>query len=342
MSKTILITGGAGFIGSNFVDYIFRTYPDYRVVVLDALTYAGSPDNLSDEIKKSPRFEFWYGNVTNDDLVSQLISRANIVVHFAAESHVARSIFDNKIFYVTDVLGTQAVSNAIARSKTVERFIHISTSEVYGTAITNPMTEDHPLNPLSPYASAKAGADRLVYSYIASYNIPATIIRPFNQFGPRQHLEKVIPRFITSALLDEPLTVHGDGSAIRDWLYVEDTCKRLDKVIQAPIDKIQGEVFNLGSGFDLDIMSIAKMVLEICKKPNDMVSFIGDRPGQVHHHISSTDKAERVLGIEAPRSFEKGLEQTIHWYQNNRAWWEKLIWMRHVPIMTESGKVEYH
>lgn len=342
MSKTILITGGAGFIGSNFVDYIFRQYPDYHIVVLDALTYAGSPDNLSDEIKKSKRFEFWYGNVTNDDLMSQLISRANIIVHFAAESHVARSIFDNKIFYVTDVLGTQAVSNAVVRSKSVERFIHISTSEVYGTAISNPMTEDHPLNPLSPYASAKAGADRLVYSYIASYNIPATILRPFNQFGPRQHLEKVIPRFITSAILDEPLTVHGDGSAIRDWLYVEDTCKRIDKVIHAPIDKIQGEVFNLGSGFDLDVLSIAQKVLEICKKPNDMVSFIGDRPGQVHHHISSTEKAKRVLGVEEARSFEQGLEQTIAWYQNNRAWWEKLLWMRHVPIMTESGKVEYH
>ncbi len=342
MSKTILITGGAGFIGSNFVDYIFRNYPDYHIVVLDALTYAGSPDNLSDEIKKSKRFEFWYGNVTNDDLMSQLISRANIIVHFAAESHVARSIFDNKIFYVTDVLGTQAVSNAVVRSKSVERFIHISTSEVYGTAISNPMTEDHPLNPLSPYASAKAGADRLVYSYIASYNIPATILRPFNQFGPRQHLEKVIPRFITSAILDEPLTVHGDGSAIRDWLYVEDTCKRIDKVIHAPIEKIQGEVFNLGSGFDLDVLSIAQKVLEICGKPNDMVSFIGDRPGQVHHHISSTEKAKTVLGVEDARTFEQGLEQTINWYQNNRAWWEKLLWMRHVPIMTESGKVEYH
>jgi dTDP-glucose 4,6-dehydratase len=342
MSKTILITGGAGFIGSNFVDYIFNKYPDYHVVVLDALTYAGSPDNLSDEIKKSKRFEFWYGNVTNDDLMSQLVSRANIIVHFAAESHVARSIFDNKIFYVTDVLGTQAVSNAVARSKSVERFIHISTSEVYGTAITNPMTEDHPLNPLSPYASAKAGADRLVYSYIASYNIPATILRPFNQFGPRQHLEKVIPRFITSAILGEPLTVHGDGSAIRDWLYVEDTCKRIDKVIHAPIEKIQGEVFNLGSGFDLDVLSIAQKVLEICGKPNDMVEFIGDRPGQVHHHISSTEKARTVLGVEEARSFEQGLEQTINWYQNNRAWWEKLLWMRHVPIMTESGKVEYH
>jgi dTDP-glucose 4,6-dehydratase len=342
MSKTILITGGAGFIGSNFVEYLFRTYPEYRIVVLDALTYAGSPDNLADDIKKSPRFEFWYGNVTNDDLVSQLVGRADIVVHFAAESHVARSIFDNKIFYVTDVLGTQAVANAVARNKNIDRFIHISTSEVYGTAHTVPMTEEHPLNPLSPYASAKAGADRLVYSYIASYSIPACILRPFNQYGPKQHLEKVVPRFITSALLDEPLTVHGTGGAIRDWLYVQDTCKRIDKIMHAPIEKIKGEVFNLGSGEEADVLHIAKLVLDILKKPDDLITHIGNRPGQVDRHISSTDKSRDVLGIEPGRPFEQGLEETIHWYKNNRGWWEKLLWMRHVPIMTETGKVEYH
>ena len=339
---TILITGGAGFIGSNFLEYLFRKYPEYHIIVLDALTYAGSPDNIPDDIKSSKRFEFWYGNVTNDDLVSQLVSRSDIVVHFAAESHVARSIFDNKIFYVTDVLGTQAVANACTRKKDLDRFIHISTSEVYGTALTAPMTEDHPLNPLSPYASAKAGADRLVYSYIASYGIPACILRPFNQFGPKQHLEKVIPRFITSALLDEPLTVHGSGGAVRDWLFVQDTCERIDKVMHAPIEAIQGEVFNLGSGFELDVMNIAKLVLEMLHKPSDLISHIGNRPGQVDRHISSTAKASERLGIAPGRTFEQGLEETIGWYQTHRAWWEKLLWMRHVPIITESGKVEYH
>ncbi len=310
--------------------------------MLDALTYAGSPDNIPDDIKASKRFEFWYGNVTNDDLVSQLVGRSDVVVHFAAESHVARSIFDNKIFYVTDVLGTQAVANACTRKKDLDRFIHISTSEVYGTAHTNPMTEEHPLNPLSPYASAKTGADRLVYSYIASYGIPACILRPFNQYGPKQHLEKVIPRFITSALLEEPLTVHGSGNALRDWLYVQDTCERIDKVMHAPIEKIQGEVFNLGSGFELDVLSIAKLVLDILKKPDDLISHIGNRPGQVDRHISSTTKASEVLSIKPGRSFEQGLEETIAWYRTHRAWWEKLLWMRHVPIITESGKVEYH
>jgi len=340
--KTILITGGAGFIGSNFLEFIFRKYPDYHVIVLDALTYAGSPDNIPDDIKSSKRFEFWYGNVTNDDLVSQLVGRSDMVVHFAAESHVARSIFDNKIFYMTDVLGTQAVANAIVRKKDLDRFIHISTSEVYGTAHSVPMTEEHPLNPLSPYASAKAGADRLVYSYIASYGIPACILRPFNQYGPKQHLEKVIPRFITSALLEEPLTVHGSGGAIRDWLYVQDTCERIDKVLHAPIERIKGEVFNLGSGYELDILSIATLVLDILKKPNDLISHIGNRPGQVDRHISSTDKAQERLGIGPGRSFEQGLEETIDWYRTHRSWWEKLLWMRHVPIITESGKVEYH
>jgi dTDP-glucose 4,6-dehydratase len=340
--KTILITGGAGFIGSNFLEYLFRKYPEYHIIVLDALTYAGSPDNIPDDIKASKRFEFWYGNVTNDDLVSQLVGRSDVVVHFAAESHVARSIFDNKIFYVTDVLGTQAVANACTRKKDLDRFIHISTSEVYGTAHTNPMTEEHPLNPLSPYASAKTGADRLVYSYIASYGIPACILRPFNQFGPKQHLEKVVPRFITSALLEEPLTVHGSGNALRDWLYVQDTCERIDLVMHAPIEKIQGEVFNLGSGFELDVLSIAKLVLDILKKPDDLISHIGNRPGQVDRHISSTAKASEVLGVKPGRSFEQGLEETIAWYRTHRAWWEKLLWMRHVPIITESGKVEYH
>ena len=181
-----------------------------------------------------------------------------------------------------------------------------------------------------------------MYSYIASYNMPACILRPFNQFGPKQHLEKVIPRFITSALLNEPLTVHGDGSAIRDWLYVEETCQRIDKVLHAPLEKIQGEVFNFGSGFDLDVKSIATMILDILGKPKNLVSYIGDRPGQVHHHISNTDKSTRVLGIAPAKPFEDGLKKTIEWYSNNRAWWEKLMWMRTVPIMTASGKVEYH
>jgi len=341
--RNLLITGGAGFIGSNFIEYWLKNYSDDRIIVLDALTYAGNPQNFPDAIKNSERFEFWYGNVTNEEIVNELVSRSDIVVHFAAESHVARSIFDNKIFYQTDVLGTHAIANAVLKNyDKVERFLHISTSEVYGTALTNPMTEDHPLNPMSPYASAKAGADRLVYSYWVTYDIPAVIVRPFNQYGPLQHLEKAIPRFITSAFKNEPLTVHGDGSARRDWLYVEDTCERLDKIIHAPIEQVRGEVFNLGSGFDLDVLSIAKMILEATNRSEDLLEFIGDRLGQVQHHISSTEKSERVLEITPGRPFEKGLEQTIEWYEKNQDWWKPLEWMKTIKVMTKTGAWEKH
>lgn len=341
--RTILVTGGAGFIGSNFIEYWYKKYPNDKLIVLDALTYAGNPQNFPDFIKKSNRFEFWYGDVTNDELVDNLVSKSDVVIHFAAESHVARSIFGNKIFYMTDVIGTQAVANAVLKNyKMIERFVHISTSEVYGTALMEPMTEEHPLNPMSPYASAKAGADRLVYSYWATYDIPAIIVRPFNQYGPRQHLEKVIPRFITSALKNEPLTVHGDGSAKRDWLHVEDTCNRLDLVINAPIQKVKGEVFNIGSGFALDVLSIARIILNMIGRSEDLITFIGDRPGQVQNHISSTKKAEDVLGVKTARSFEVGIEETIGWYDQNEEWWKPLEWMKEVQIMTKSGKMERH
>ncbi len=342
MARTILITGGAGFIGSNFVRYVFDKYPQDRILVLDVLTYAGNPENLPKEIKDSPRFEFFYGNVTNSEIVNTLVARSDVIVHFAAESHVARSIFDNRIFFETDVIGTQTISNAVVKNANVERFIHISTSEVYGTAETNPMTEEHPLKPMSPYASAKAGADRLVYSYWATYGIPAVIVRPFNQYGPYQHLEKVVPRFVTSALKDEPLTVHGSGAALRDWLYVEDTCERIDAVMRAPLKTIVGEVFNLGSGEDVSVLDIAKIVIEATGRSKSLITHVGDRLGQVDHHISSTSKAADVLGIKPGRPFSQGLEQTIQWYANNAKWWEKIEWMKNIPIMTKSGKVEYH
>src|SRR3989339_293442 len=248
--KTVLVTGGAGFIGSNFVHHIWAKYPDYRIIVLDLLTYAGSPENfpVQTQVMGDSRFQFWFGDVCNGELVDTLVGQSDIVIHFAAESHVTRSIYDNQVFFRTDVMGTQCIANAVLKYRDrVERFVHISTSEVYGTAEMEKMTEDHPLKPLSPYASAKCGADRLVWSYCATYDIPAVIIRPFNNYGPRQHLEKVVPRFITSVLLDEPLTVHGDGSAARDFVYVEDNCNAIDMVIHADLSLVKGKVFNVGS-----------------------------------------------------------------------------------------------
>ena len=341
--KTVLITGGAGFIGSNFVRYMFDNYPDTSLIVLDALTYAGNTDNIPEKIKKDSRFSFWYGNVKNGELVNDLVAKSDTVVHFAAETHVARSIFDNAIFFATDVLGTQAVANAVLKNQdSVERFIHISTSEVYGTALGMPMTEEHPLNPASPYAAAKVGADRLVYSYWVTYDIPAVIIRPFNNYGPNQHLEKVIPRFITNALLDEPLTVHGSGDNSRDWVYVEDVCRALDKVMHVGLSKVKGQVVNIGAGRDVAVKTIAEMVLDIMGKPKSLITQVGDRPGQVRRHVSSTDKASALLGWQAQMVFEDGLSRTIEWYRQNRDWWQKLLWMRHVPIEMRDGKVEYH
>lgn len=342
--RTILITGGMGFMGSNFVKYWLKYYPNDKIIVLDNLTYAGNPDNIPTHIKNgNKQFEFWYGNICNGELVGSLVKRCDVVVHFAAETHVARSVFDNKIFFETDVLGTQTIATAVVKyHKTVERLIHISTSEVYGTALYEPMDEKHPLNPCSPYASAKCGADRLVYSFIKTYDIPAVILRPFNQYGPYQHLEKVIPRFITSALKDEPLTVHGDGKAKRDWLYIEDTCQRIEKVMNTSIDKIKGEVFNLGSGESYSIIKIANMILEMLNKPKTLIEYTGDRLGQVQNHKSSIEKAAKVLDIVPGRPFEEGLRQTIEWYENNESWWRRIEWMKCIKIMTKLGKMELH
>lgn len=343
MAKTILVTGGAGFIGSNFVRYLFEGYPDYHIIVLDALTYAGNTDNIPDAIKTDSRFSFWYGNVRNGELVNELVAKSDVVVHFAAESHVARSIFDNALFFETDVLGTQVVANAVLKNQdSVERFIHISTSEVYGTAQIVPMTEDHPLNPTSPYAAAKVGADRLVYSYWVTYNLPAIIVRPFNNYGFNQHLEKVIPRFITSALLDEPLTVHGSGKSTRDWVFVRDLCQALDKVIHTGRDKVKGQVINIGTGKDTSINEIADMVLAMLNKPHTLITHTPDRFAQVAKHLAGTDKAQRILDWKAVTDLGRGLEQTIKWYEQNHDWWQKLLWMRRVPLKTREGKIEYY
>jgi dTDP-glucose 4,6-dehydratase len=345
MKKTVLITGGAGFIGSNFARYLYTRYPDYRMIVLDALTYAGSVENLPVNINEhnGERLSFWYGNVKNGELVDTLVSQSDIVVHFAAETHVTRSIYDNYIFFETDVLGTQTIANAVLKYKdTVERFIHISTSEVYGTAVREAMDEDHPLMPMSPYASAKTGADRLVYSYWATYEQPVTIIRPFNNYGPYQHLEKAIPRFITSCMLNEPIRVHGDGGAARDFVFVEDLCRAIDSVVHADLNLVKGEVFNVASGMHRSILSIAQDIVRMMGKDESIIQFVGDRPGQVFRHTGDIRKIQRVLDWQPNVTWGEGLERTIAWYMDNRSWWEKQLWMRAVPIITKSGKKELH
>ena len=342
-ARTILITGGAGFIGSNLVEYMFDRYPDHRLLVLDALTYAGKLDSLPERIKGSSRFEFWHGNVCNPELVNALVAQATVVFHLAAESHVARSVYDNRVFFETDVLGTQTVVNAVLKQyRSVERLIHVSSSEVYGTALDVPMTEEHPLNPTTPYASAKAGADRLVYSYVVTYDIPAVIIRPFNNYGPRQHLEKVVPRFITRALRDEQLTIHGTGSSTRDWLFVEDCCKALDAAMHADLTRVKGQAINAGTGQQLEILTVAHRVLGALGKPETLLRFSAERPGQVARHCGSTEQASKLLGWKAETSFDAGLQRTIEWYAGHRDWWKEQVWMETVQIRTKTGDIEYH
>lgn len=347
-NKTIFITGGAGFIGSNTVEYLFNKYPNYKLIILDLLTYAGDIKNIPENIRKSDRFRLVYGDVRNAKLVERLVEEADIVVHFAAETHVPRSIFDDTVFFETDVIGTQRVANAVLHNqKRVERFIHISTSEVYGTALKEKMDELHPLNPQSPYAAAKTGADRLVYSYITTYKIPAVIIRPFNIFGPRQHLEKLIPRFITSCYFDEPLTVHGTGESRRDFTHVQDLIAALDLAIHAPKNKVEGETFNVGSGISRSINEIAVFLYKIMKRSNrkrhsDFALNIGDRPGQVFRHTADASKIQNVLGWKPKVDFEYGIRQSVNWYLENKQWWLDKMWMRHVPIETKKGKIEFH
>ncbi|HEY1513206.1 MAG TPA: GDP-mannose 4,6-dehydratase [Gaiellaceae bacterium] len=321
--KRVLVTGGAGFISSHFVRHLLEA-TDHQVVTLDALTYAGNLENLAD-VMSHPRLSFVHGDIRDAGLVREIVGGVDVIVNAAAESHVEKSIEHGASeFVTTNVEGTQILLDAI-RDTPVERFILISSSEVYGTAERVPMDEEHPLNPRSPYAATKAGADRLAYSYWTTYELPVVIVRPFNNYGPRQHPEKVVPRFITQALAHEPLTIHGDGHASRDWLYVLDDAEAIEAVIAAPIEDIAGEVINVATGIDISVRDIAAMVLESLDRPSDHVQNVPERLGQVDRHIGTTEKAAQLLGWRAATSFEVGLERTVAWYRDNEAWWRAIL-----------------
>jgi dTDP-glucose 4,6-dehydratase len=259
------------------------------------------------------------------------VAGIDVIVNAASDSHLAKSIAEGASeFVATNVEGTRVLLDAV-RDVPVERFILISSSEVYGTAEREPMDEEHPLNPRSPYAATKAGADRLAYSYCATYGLPIVIARPFNNYGPHQHPEKVIPRFVLQALADEPLTVHGDGTATRYRLYVEDDAEAIQALIEADLDLVVGEVINIATGVDVSVSEIADLVLDLTGKPASLKEHVEERPGQVHRHIGSTDKAERLLGWRAATSLEEGLRRTVAWYRDNEAWWRG-----HIPEKVSS------
>lgn len=326
----LLVTGGAGFIGSNFVRHIIENRKDIRIIVLDALTYAGNIDNFPAWVWENENFCFFHGDIRDEKTVGNLMRNVDKVVHFAAETHVDRSIDNSDPFISTDIKGTQVLLESIKKNP-VERFIHVSTSEVYGSAEREPMDENHPLKPQSPYAAAKAGADRLVYSYFFTYNLPVVIIRPFNNYGPNQFPEKLIPLFVSNAIDDKSLPVYGSGKNSRDWIYVKDCVKAFEKLIDVELKKIKGEVINLGSGIDTDVLTITDIILKELGKDKSLIKFIGDRLGHVKKHISSTEKALKLLNWKVETDFKNGLVSTINWYRENEEWWRKI----------KEGKREY-
>jgi len=321
--KKILITGGCGFIGSNLVKFLLKNDKDITIYILDALTYAANINNFTPGEWNSPNLKFTKGNILDEELVKSILKKVDMVIHLAAETHVDRSIDNAYPFVKTDVQGTQVLLESI-RKIAVERFIHISTSEVYGRAQTSPMDETHPLNPQSPYAAAKTGADRLAFAYYLTYKLPIAIIRPFNNYGPYQFPEKLIPLFATNALEGTELPVYGEGSFTRDWLHVDDHCKALRKLIDIDLKQIEGQVINLGTGREWDVNYIAGAIIKRLGKSNDLIKNVTDRPGHVQRHISSTKKAKEILGWEAEIKFEKGLLATIDWYRENAKWWGDL------------------
>lgn len=324
----IFITGGAGFIGSNFVHYVLRTMPEASVVVFDKLTYAGNLENLAD-LREHARFSFIQGDICDASPVRAAMQGCSHVVHFAAESHVDRSILDPRPFVATDVEGTMTLLE-VARTLDIERFIHISTSEVYGNAqspagLSRLSVETDALRPLSPYAASKAGADCLATSYWSTYGLPVVVTRCSNNYGPYQYPEKQLPLFITNALAGRTLPVYGSGDHTRDWIYVDDHCAALCSILRAPADLVVGEVFNVGTGEERSILDNACSVLSLLGLPGDMVAHVSDRPGHASRIGVDATKLRTRLNWEPQVRFEAGLAHTIAWYRDHPAWLEHVI-----------------
>lgn len=317
----ILVTGGAGFIGSNFIRYILSRHPEYRIINLDKLTYAGNLDNLSD-VEQKPNHEFVKGDICDAELVDNLLKeKVDAVINFAAETHVDRSLYDPEIFVKTNVLGTQVLLEASLRH-TIHRFIQISTDEVYGSlGEKGSFTEESPLMPNSPYSASKAGADLLVRSYFKTFNLPALITRCCNNYGPFQFPEKLIPLFITNALDYKELPIYGDGLYVRDWIYVEDHCKAIDVVLRRGQ---VGEIYNISSNVEKTNLNITHTILENLRKPESLIKYVKDRPAHDRRYALNAEKIRKGLGWEPEVSFEQGMKLTIDWYVNNKEWWQRV------------------
>jgi dTDP-glucose 4,6-dehydratase len=315
----VLVTGGAGFIGSNFVRYALATHSDWHVTTLDKLTYAGRLENLK-AVMDHPRHEFVKGDVADPSVAAPLVTASNLVVHFAAETHVDRSIMSAGEFITTDVYGTFVLLEAAREAPDLRRFVQISTDEVYGSVPEGASRETDELRPRNPYSASKAGADRLAYSYWATYNVPVVITRASNNYGPNQFPEKVIPLFITNLIDNLPVPLYGDGLNERDWLHVLDHCRALDVAIAKGTS---GEVYNIGGGNHVRNIDLTRRILALLDKPESLITRVPDRPGHDRRYSLDTTKLQG-LGWSPRASFDRGLAETVSWYRANEWWWRPI------------------
>lgn len=316
----LLVTGGAGFIGSNFIRHIFHEHPQWEITNLDKITYAGSLDNLKD-IQNKPRYHFRKGDITDQELVGGLSSCSfDAIVNFAAESHVDRSILDAASFIETNVKGTQVLLESTKKYK-IPRFIQVSTDEVYGSTIDGSYAELSPLSPSSPYAASKASADLLCLAYWKTYHTPVIITRCTNNFGPYQFPEKLIPLAITNALENKPIPIYGDGLNIRDWIFVTDHCRALDMILQRGKT---GEIYNVGYGNERTNLEVIYKLLELLDKPESLIQFVADRPGHDRRYSLDNSKIVKELGWKPTYSFDEALSITVDWYLENKRWWRQI------------------
>lgn len=318
MKRKILITGGAGFIGSNFIRLMLKRHGDYRIVNLDKLTYAGNPDNLAD-VESKENYRFVHGDICDGKLVEELTQGTDTVINFAAETHVDRSVEDPFVFTQTNVIGTHTLLE-YSRRNGVKCFIQIGTDEVYGSVETGSSVETDKLDPRSPYSSSKAAADLLALSYFTTYGMDIRVTRCTNNYGPYQFPEKLIPFFVTNALEDKDLPIYGDGKNVRDWLYVEDHCDAIDFIIN---NGYAGNIYNIGGGQEMQNIEITEIILKDLRKPDTLKKYVKDRPGHDRRYSLDISKI-RGMGWSPKHTFDSAIRETIDWYLKNEQWWRKI------------------
>jgi dTDP-glucose 4,6-dehydratase len=314
----IVVTGGAGFIGSNFVRLVLAEHPDDEITVLDKLTYAGNLDNLKD-VADDPRYRFVRGDICDPEIVDATVTGVDAIVNFAAETHVDRSISGPQDFITTDVLGTHVLLEAV-RAHEIPRFLQISTDEVYGDVLAGSSVETDPLRPSSPYSASKAAGDMMVMAYRRTYGTPVVLTRSSNNYGPNQYPEKIIPLFVTNLLDGQPVPVYGDGMNVRDWIYVDDNCRAVDLVLRKGVD---GEIYNIGGGNEVANLDLTRAMLSRLGLGDEMIRWVEDRAGHDRRYSIDCSRT-RALGWKPRVDYEEGLAQTVDWYRDNRWWWEKI------------------